>query len=166
MKIIYITPILLLVSALSLEGQNFLKLGGMTCTYEIQSDSIEIILEAPTTGWLGIGFNAKNDIVGSDLLLFRIRENHSEGEDQFVRGFQDHPTDRSLGGTTQFRLLEGEERNGVTKIKFRIPLQSPDSFDFKHQVRAPFWLILAYSVSDDFDHHSKMRKHQQIQWKG
>ena len=38
-------------------------------------------------------------------------------------------------------------------------MNSKDSNDFVHELGKEAWLILAYSVDDDFGHHSRVRKH-------
>ena len=149
----------------ALPNENKIQQGPMTCTYSVQQDSIEIELSAPTTGWLAIGFNTENSIVGSDLKQLTIREGQVFYEDQFVQAFQTNPPDESHGGESNITIINGIEKAGSTTIKFRIPMQSEDTFDFKHCTKKDFWLILAYSQSDDFEHHSTMRKHVKTRWK-
>lgn len=133
--------------------------GGMRMDYEIANDSVTISLKAPTTGWVGIGFNDENNIVGSDLLLFHVVNGHAEGKDMYVKGIGDPREDIDLQGSPSFALLHGKEENRNTQIQFRIPLNNEERSDFKHALSKPFWLILAYSTHDEFDHHSIMRRH-------
>ncbi len=133
--------------------------GGMRMDYEIVNDSIIISLNAPTTGWIGIGFNDENNIVGSDLLLFHVVDGKPEGIDMHVQGIGDPRQDTDLGGITSFTLLHGKEANRNTEVRFSIPIKSQDQYDFQHTLSKSFWLILAYSAYDDFDHHSIMRRH-------
>ncbi|MEO1052848.1 MAG: DOMON domain-containing protein [Bacteroidota bacterium] len=144
---------------MKVQAQNKVEVNGMTFQYEIKNEQLEITLEAPTTGWLGVGFNTDNNIVGSDLLLFHIVEGKTEGLDMYVKGFGDPREDKLIGGTDDIRIISGVESAGHSKVRFSIPLQSKDQYDFKHVAGQDFWLILAYSVDDDFGHHSRMRKH-------
>ena len=164
MKPVIISFILCLFYSAGLKAQH-IDTGEMDFSYTIERDSILIEIKAPTKGWLAIGFNDENEIVGSDLKMIRIRNNRLEAEDQFVRGFQDHPADSYLGGFENIRLIGGTENAKGTALTLKIPFQSNDRFDFQHELGKSFWLILAYSVEDDFDHHSIMRKHFQIKWK-
>ena len=152
-------PILLFFAA---TAQNVIQAGKMVFEYQMENDSLAINIKAPTKGWLGVGFNAKNDIVGSDLLQFSVRNKKAICSDQFVVGFQDHPEDAVLGGSSNISLLDAQEKNGWTSISFKIPLYSGDRFDFQHQSGKDCWLILAYSLDDDFNHHSVMRKHVKL----
>ncbi len=132
---------------------------GMKFSYVLDKEEIEIQLTAPTKGWLGIGFNDQNSIAGSDLYLLRVQQAIVEGLDLFVVAFGNPQEDAKLDGSNDLKIISGEETETSTTVKFRLPFPSQDQYDFQHKVEEDFWLILAYSVSDDFDHHSIMRKH-------
>lgn len=142
-----------------------LKVGPMTLRYEVQQDSLWLQLKAPTKGWIAIGFNDRNDIVGSDLLMFSVRNGLVFYEDQFVKAAQQHPADWELGEGSSIQMIEGTETEGWTSATFKIPLYANEPYDFNHQPGKDFWLIMAYSLHDDFDHHSIMRKHRKYAWK-
>lgn len=151
---------MLLLSPFVLFAQrDLLEINGMQLTYQLENDSIEITLSAPTKGWVGIGFNRENNIVGGDLLLFHYVNGKVEAKDLFVKGFGDPRDDKQLGGNKSVVILEGEESSHETTVKFKLALDSQDPYDFKHERGNDFWLIMAYSTHDDFDHHSRMRKH-------
>lgn len=143
---------------LSAQGNSVL-IEGMEMSYSWQQDSITITLRAPTHGWLGIGFNDENNIVGSDLLLFHVVKGNTEALDMYVQGFGDPRADVQLNGQHSIRLIEGKEMTHQTAVTFQIAHSSGDRYDFQHQLEKDYWLILAYSTHDDFDHHSRMRKH-------
>lgn len=142
-----------------------IRLGRMECYYEIQQDRLHFHLTAPTEGWLAVGFNDENNIVGADLLMFSIKGDSVQFEDQFVLAAGKHPEDKACGGESNIIVESAKEASGRTSVAFSIPLNSGDKLDFIHRVGQDFWLILAYSVSDDFDHHSIMRKHAKIRLK-
>ena len=161
--------IILLILIFSANGmlmaQQQVEAGGMIFTAKLVGQRIEIQLEAPTEGWLAVGFNSENNIVGSDLLQFRIEENGDVyAEDQYVTAAGKHPRDIDLGGTDHIQVLSGKQWEGKTKVHFSIPFESGDQFDFQHELGKDFWLILAYSRERDFDHHSIMRKHLAFRW--
>jgi DOMON domain len=161
-KLIYC--VLSLLIFLKLNAQTNIQAGKMIFESIVEDNSILIKIKVPTKGWLAVGFNTKNGIVGSDLKMFSVKNGVLESEDQFVKGVQNHPTDVSLGGMNNIKLLEGMENEDGTSITFKIPLCSDDRFDFSHSLNQNLWLILAYSVEDDFGHHSIMRQHFQIRW--
>ncbi|WP_435623536.1 DOMON domain-containing protein [Flagellimonas sp.] len=142
-----------------LYGQQVSKVSDISFTYDVVRDSLVCKLEAPTNGWVGVGFNNKNSIVGSDLLLFNIIAGTASCTDLFVKGVGNPVQDEKNGGKNTITILDGAERNTYTSITFSIPLDSGDRNDFVHQLDGQAWLILAYSVDDDFEHHSRVRKH-------
>ncbi|MEM0933973.1 MAG: DOMON domain-containing protein [Bacteroidota bacterium] len=151
--------IFMLLWFVGLSGQQTVGTNGIKFSYTIKSDSLFCTLKAETQGWLGIGFNFKNSIVGSDLLLF----NHVNGipscRDMYVKSFGNPKRDVDLGGACSIRVLGSEENNHSTTVRFSIPMQSDDPFDFNHTQKKEYWLILAYAVADEFEHHSRVRKH-------
>ncbi len=136
----------------------------MEAEFRISNDSIDLDFFAPTQGWLAVGFNDRDAIVGSDLIQMRVRNGQVEIQDQLVTGLGQHPQDEELGGQNNIRILSGQEERKGTKIRCRIPLRSGDANDFQHQDGQAFWLILTYSVDDDFNHHSRLRRHRKIRW--
>ena len=140
-------------------AQKEVTVNDMRLTYTLRNDSVDISLEAPTEGWVGVGFNSVNSIVGCDLLLFHVVNQETAVLDMFVKGVGNPKEDINLGGTMDVKILQGLESNGKTRVQFRLPFQSGDRYDFQHQLDQRFWLILAYSTHDDFSHHSRMRKH-------
>lgn len=157
-----VTLLILFVSLypfLGLNAQKRMEASGILFQYEVKNDSIHAALTAPTKGWVGVGFNTKNSIVGSDLLLFNVRGGQVNGTDLFVKSAGNPFKDSDLGGENTIAIHSGIEQKGYTKIAFSIPLDSGDPNDFVHVLGKKSWLILAYSVSDDFEHHSRVRKH-------
>ena len=141
------------------EQRGPVHVGGMEMSYEIFDDSVAVSLRGPTTGWVGIGFNDENNIVGSDLLLFHVIGDETVGLDMYVQGVGDPQEDILINGQHSIRILEGNEQAGQTRIRFSMALNSQDPNDYKHTLSEPFWLILAYAAVDDFKHHSLMRRH-------
>ena len=165
MKIPMVFCFIILLSFSALEAQNDIQAGKMHFWSTVENDSILIKINAPTQGWLAVGFNQNNQIIGSDLKMFCVRAGKVIMEDQFVKGIQNHLEDINIGGTNNLKLIYGFENSNGTSIAFKIPLASGDSYDYFHEIGQELWLILAYSVEDDFEHHSIMRKHFQIKWK-
>ncbi len=148
-----------LLVSVGLFGQQTHQTDGISLTYTIADKHLVCELKAETLGWVGVGFNTENSIVGSDLLLFNIVKGQASCVDLFVKSAGNPLPDEALGGKHTIELLDAEEKSSTTKVKFSIPLSSGDPFDFKHEMGKRFWLILAYSVADDFKHHSRVRRH-------
>ncbi len=133
----------LMVPFVLLAQREPLLVNGMEMSYEIRNDSIAINLTAPTRGWVGIGFNSEDNIVGSDLLLFHVVNGHTEEKDMYVKGFGDPREDVDLNGQSSFLILKGREHANETQIQFQISLNNQDALDYRHELSKSFWLILA-----------------------
>lgn len=140
-------------------GQQTKEVSGIRFTYQVVGKELKCTLEAPTNGWIGVGFNHKNAIEGSDLLLFNGISGKFSSTDLFVKGAGNPVKDENNGGANHIRLENGVERDAYTRVDFSIPMDSKDRNDFVHKTNTSYWLILAYSVDDDFNHHSRVRKH-------
>lgn len=142
-----------------------IEMGGMSLNYQKTNTEIKFEIAAPTTGWVAVGFNDRDAILHADLLQFKVEQGIVYGEDQYVQAMGVHPNDVSLpGGQNQIRNLKGREENGWTYISFDLAWESTDPNDFALRPQKPLWLLLAYSTSDDFAHHSRVRQHQSVIW--
>ena len=142
-----------------LYGQQIVHVAGMKFSYSIEERQLICKLEAPTNGWVGVGFNKQNSIEGSDLLLFNIVKGKPTYTDLFVKRAGNPKKDIDLGGENSIRLIDSQENENNTMVHFSVPINSDDPYDFAHKIGESFWLILAYSVEDEFEHHSRVRKH-------
>ena len=138
---------------------NPVTVSDITFQYYLHTDSIEIQLSAPTQGWLAVGFHDEAQLIGNDLLMFSVVNGMIIYQDQYIRGLNDHPADVELGGKNDIKIIGYLEDEASTTVKFKIPISSGDSFDAIHRPERDFYLLLAYSIEDDFNHHSIVRKH-------
>lgn len=157
--------ILALFSTFNLQAQLKVTLGGMDWTCTKDGNYLLMELRAPTTGWVAVGFNSTNNIVQSDLLMMHIVNGKVECQDMYVKGLGDPRLDDTLGGSQDLEIIAAEEKNNETYLQFRRSWPAKDKYDYQLQNGQAFWLILAYSTHDEFDHHSRMRKHKEVVFK-
>lgn len=127
-----------------------------------EADCWSFELSAPTTGWVALGFNQKNDIVHTNLIMTAVRQGAVSSEDFYVVGFGNPQPITKLGGSRAISELEGEEKNGHTTVRFSIPKKANDQYHYDLKAGDEIWLICAYSRADEFDHHSMMRQHVKV----
>lgn len=139
-----------------------LSTGGMNVTWNIVEDHIEFEMTSPLGGWVAIGINDKDDIAGANLIMAAVRNQKLTIEDQYVPSRGEHETVESLGGKSAISDYLGFESNGKTYVNFTLKLLALDKFHLDLEKGKEIFLICAYSESDDFNHHSKMRKHFKI----
>lgn len=145
-------------------SQREVKTGQLLFTYEIVGDSLHCFLSAPTQGWLLVGFNTENSTQQADFKFFAITETGLNYADYKNTDRRNYVPDTSLQGENNIRIHYYKENKTGSSVLFSIPLKTMDSNDFQHDIHKKFWLILAYSVADDFQHHSIHRKHLPMQW--
>ncbi len=134
----------------------------MKISWEFQQDHIRFTASAPDDGWVALGFNTKNNIVGSNLVMVGVKGSNATSEDFYVVSAGNPKPVASLGSKSQIADAEGEDKNGVTTISFSIPIKASDKYHKDLSKGQKIWLICAYSMEDEFDHHSRMRRHVQI----
>ncbi len=145
---------------LALMGQawaNEARIEGMRASWRVQGEELVIELEAATTGWMVVGFNDRDAIVGADLKFVRVVDGVATLHDHHVVGPGDHRDDTLHGGSVEGRILEYAQADGRTRARVSLPLAPTDRHD--RPLRSAGWMILAWSVSPDLDHHSRVRRH-------
>ena len=136
---------------------------GMTFRWKVTGNMLEGSVHGPLQGWVAVGVSPRTGIVGSNLLMFRVDEAGAYGEDQYVTGAGVHPTIASLGGRPGLRVVSGEQSADGTTVHFELMLYD-DGYHPQFQAGDACSLTLAYSVVDEFDHHSRMRTEAEITW--
>jgi len=140
------------------------EVGGMKVSWEFEGERLFFELIAPDNGWVGLGFNAKDDIVGTHLLLFSRKQETQSLEELFVKDVGNPvPVTEMFGSRTDMDIeYSVEERKGETTVRFSIDVAAYPAYRTSLAKGSTVWLICAFSESDDFDHHSRMRKHIQV----
>jgi hypothetical protein len=130
---------------------------GFELEWERQGDQVRFSLTAPTTGWVAVGFTETGDLMDSNLIQGRVKDGKVFIQDQFITGLGEHPPVESLAVPSRISDLEGQEENGKTTIVFSIEKEKMDKLHYNLSEGKEIHVWLAYSVSDDFDHHSRKR---------
>lgn len=125
---------------------------GVTLTVRLETDSLEISISAPTTGWVSVGFEPSRVMKDADIYIGYVRDDEVVLRDDFGTGNTSHAPDTSLGGESSFTRLSGTEADGLTSISFVIPRDSGDSFDKVLAAGGTYKVLLGYGPegSDDF----------------
>ncbi|MEO0573429.1 MAG: DOMON domain-containing protein [Bacteroidota bacterium] len=143
-------------------GQD-ISVGGMDITWEFMgTDEIRFTATAPDDGWVALGFNDKDDIVGCNLIMVSVHDEAIISEEFFVKGVGDPKPVYTVGSSSQHQVTAGSEKGEKTTISFSMPTVKIDDKHYNLRKGDVIWLICAYSMEDEFDHHSRMRKHIKI----
>lgn len=133
---------------------------GMSMQWKIENSTIEIILTAPTTGWVAVGFDPINAMRGANFILAYVKNGQVFVADHFGTELIEHASDESLGGTSDVTALGGSETGGTTEISLSIPLDSGDEYDRPLAKGREHTILLAFGEDDDFvtEHDKKLSK--------
>lgn len=125
---------------------------GVTLTIRPGTDSLDITISAPTTGWVSVGFEPSRAMKDADIYIGYVQDGEVFLRDDFGTGNTSHAPDTSLGGESSFTGLSGTEIDGVTSITFTIARNSGDSFDKVLAASGSYKVLLGYGPegSDDF----------------
>lgn len=129
----------------------------MKVSWQFEGDEILFELEAPSTGWLAIGFNETSALPETYLLMACIAKGKPKAREFKTISPGDYRPIVDLGGEASIKHVEGQESPQKTTIRVKIPQRVNDGFH-KALTKGSKWsLLLAFSREDDFKHHSMMR---------
>ncbi len=135
------------------EREYLFQEGAVKVYMKVEAPMISIGIEAPTTGWIGIGIDPVSVMDQADMIIAWV---DSEGKphalDCFSKGlFGPHPPDTELGGTDDLVAFGGKEEGGRTIIEVKRPLKASDPYDKPIDPALPIKIIWAYGETDGFD---------------
>lgn len=130
------------------EGKVF-TVDDFTMSWSIDEGRMEITMEAPTTGWVSVGFEPSAAMKDANIIIGYVENGEVFLRDDWGDGHTSHRPDTELGGTSDVTTVSGHETDGVTSITFRIPLDSGDPYDTVLTEGATTRIILAYGRDGD-----------------
>ena len=129
----------------------------MMVSWSYNYDKICFELSAPTKGWLAIGFNKKSTLSGNYLLMGRVTNSGPQITEHFTISPGNYQSIKSLGGRELVTDVTGKDILGKSTIKFSIPFVKEDHYRKNLKKGQKYFMIMAFSRVDDFQHHSVMR---------
>lgn len=123
---------------------------------------IRFDISAPTKGWVAIGFNERNQLKDSYLIMGRVKSNHVEIKEFKTLAAGNYKTISELGGKPMLFDLYGEERNDTTYSSFSVPTRLSGEFQKDLSKGNSYFMIKAFSISEDFQHHSIYRTQKKV----
>lgn len=144
------------------QHENSFVIEGMQVEWEYNGDLLTFKLHSPYQGWIGLGFNAANDIVNTNLIMGAVAGETIKLEEFYVLGVGNPQPISELGGQKTVQDYLGIEDATGTSFQFSIDTSLRDEFHYDLGEGQSIWLICAYSMEDDFGHHSIMRRHVEV----
>jgi DnaJ-class molecular chaperone len=134
----------------------------MIVRWKIEKEHIHFEMEAPTDGWVAIGFNETRSLAGTYLLMGRIRNGKAEVAEHYTEKPGSYKRITDYGIPNQTIGVEGDEKGNITRLHFSIPIEKASKYHKQLLPTTKWTLLLAYSLDDDFQHHSIMRTSVEI----
>jgi V8-like Glu-specific endopeptidase len=160
-----ITSSLLILFANQSYSQKKMKMlieNGMTVSWAFKEDRIYIEMEAPTEGWVAIGFNNSENTTGNYLIMGNVINRKVIIEEHYTISTGNYKSFEVLNTKSSLKNKEGSEINNVTKLKFSLPQSSTNKYARNLKEGSEYILLIAFSQEDDFQHHSIMRNSKKI----
>ncbi|MDZ4181375.1 MAG: DOMON domain-containing protein [Candidatus Cloacimonadaceae bacterium] len=134
------------------EGFYTVQNGAYLLRYKvIPGQNLECIFRANTNGWLAVGFDPTSSMKNANFIIGYVSGENAFIRDDFGVSNTSHAADTELGGSSDVSLISGTEADGVSTLRFSIPLDSGDSKDRVLQVGSSYRVIFARGTADDFD---------------
>lgn len=121
----------------------------ITFEWKVNGANIDIRLSAPTTGWVGIGFNPTDQMKDANFIVGYVKKGKVKVSDDYGKTKKTHSKDTKAGGKKDVTGISGGEENGVTTIVFTIPLDSGDAKDKALDINGVTTVLLAYGAGRD-----------------
>lgn len=168
MKTLFIPLFVLFYGAMASPNTNVVSMkkiekNGMKIYWQVETELVHFEVFAPTKGWVAIGLNDQSGLVGNNLIMGNVIEDQVMISDRYIVGIGNHQAVEKLGGQSHLSNLEGKENTVGTTLKFSIKKEAQDQFHYDLTRDKIFYLLIAYSQADEFDHHSRMRTSVKIE---
>ncbi len=158
-KLILMTLLISKSFSIEVQKKDFkaITVNGMTFQWRFDKEQLQCRAIALTKGWVAIGFNTKDELSGTNLIMGAVEQDYVTIDDRFIVKPGDHRSIIDLGGSEALVHRSGKEENDVTTISFSIPLSVNDKFHYNLYEGKEYYVLMAFSQEDDFQHHSIMR---------
>ena len=138
-------------------GEKAISKSNMNVSWHYVNDRIFFEMDAPTDGWVTIGFNTQSGTTGAYLLMGNIVSGKVNVVEHYTKSPGNYTPITKLGAKSQVENIEGIEKSNHTLIKFSLPIKALSKYQKDLSEGSKYTMIIAYSREDDFQHHSMMR---------
>jgi len=153
----------LISSSVSCQNTNqVITKNGMTVKWEFKADRIHFEISAPTAGWVTIGFNTHSGTKGAYLLMGHIVNDIPSVVEHYTLNPGNYKSLEALGKSSNISDVSGKESDSTTRLTFSLPINKNSQYRKTLKKDLSYYMIMAFSQDDDFQHHSIMRTSIQV----
>jgi hypothetical protein len=127
----------------------------VTLKWKVDGNELDVIVRAETTGWVSVGFDPTSKMKDANIIIGYVKDGSVFLRDDFGVAPVAHRADTSAGGKDDVSDKSGSEANGITELRFTIPLDSGDVRDRKLVEGRQYSVILAYGPPNADDYGRK-----------
>ncbi len=146
------------------EGYSSIVEEGITLRWKVNGANLDVILRAPTDGWVSVGFKPGMRMKDANYIIgFVDNGGGIHIRDDYGTSPMAHKSDEALGGKSDILNPSGIRQGKNTELRFSIPLDSGDKYDqpLKPGERIPVILAYGPASGDGFSaYHTKRAKAQ------
>lgn len=117
---------------------------------------------APTKGWATIGFNTTSSIKNTYLLMGNVTNSKPNVVEHYTLSPGNYKSFPDLKIKNNVIKISGIENRNQTKLFFSIPIIAIAPYKPILAEGKTYVMLMAYSLEDDFQHHSIMRTSKKI----
>lgn len=145
----FLCSLLTLATVHANDYQHSLTAGKMTFDWSLEGETLAVKIAAPTTGWVGIGFNPSNQMKDANFIVGYVKNGKVSVFDEYGVAAARHAQDTKRGGADNVTVVGGTEQGKQTVLEFTIPLNSGDEFDGTIDPNGDTVVLLAYGPDRD-----------------
>ncbi|URA09949.1 DOMON domain-containing protein [Thermospira aquatica] len=147
----------------SLVWAETVEVSSVKLSWEVEGEEVIFTLEAPTKGWIAIGWGATMKMKDADFVVVYVTNgNVGVIEDHFGVSVIGHRRDTELGGKENIRLIEAYEDDNITRVVFARALNTKDAYDVPLVLEKPMDVLLAYGRFDNTSSKHQWREKTRI----
>lgn len=147
--VVFLTTLFFTSLGIAADYDHKIDAAKMSFEWKINGENIDIRMSAPTTGWVGIGFNPSKQMMDANFILGYVKDGKLRISDEFGKTTKAHAKDTKSDGKMDVINAMGSEENEITTISFSIPLDSGDKVDQALDPMAETTVLLAYGSGRD-----------------
>ena len=146
---LFILALTFTASAFATDYQHSFVSDKMTFDWSVEGDMLAVKLNAPTKGWVAVGFNPSKKMKDANIIIGYVKDGKVTIFDEYGTHPAKHARDSKKGGVDNVTVVGGSEEGKNTTIEFKIPIKSDDKLDGNLDVTGDTTVILAYGPDRD-----------------
>lgn len=155
--VVLIISLLIFNNPMPIQPENTVHSGAMQMAWTMDEHNMHVELSSPTDGWLAIGFNTQSQLKGSMLIMARVRDGKAEVVDHYVVMPGVYRPFVEQGSPPVAFDVSGKETAAGTEVSFSLRLNHYGPLETMLEKGQAYFLHMAYSLDDNFQHHSVHR---------